>query len=269
MTLDSLPDVNWLPITDPGPPVDGVVIANRSMDHVTSALPFVAAGVPCFVEKPLATCLADFVELKAAADAANCPVFAGHLHRFNPAAEVFCATLSQIGPVQSASAYCANNKPRDDTSVIWDWLPHPLSLARQIFTSPADHARANSLHGGNRPQHVRAELSYQGRKFTLEASWRASTPAFRIIAKGRDATLIFDDKAEEKVVLTREGTSTPLAYGQEPPLTRELRAFVDMIGGRRENASSLSAAEDVMRSLDAVARSVSERGARVAINWPD
>lgn len=267
-TLDSLPELRWVSLSGPGVSVDGVIIANRSKDHVSSALPFVKTGVPCFVEKPVATSLEDFLRLKAAAVDAGSHVFAGHLHRFNPAAGAFCAALSEIGEVQSATAFCANGKPRDDTSVIWDWLPHPLSLAAQIFGTPADRATARSLEGGARPLRVAAQLSYEGRVFDLEASWVSPEPAFRIIATGTKGCLILDDKAAQKVTLMRDGESVALAYDPELPLTRELRAFVDLIRGVRDNPSPLYAAEDVLRSLDAIERSAAAEGAPVAINWP-
>lgn len=267
-TLDSLPELRWVPLSGPGVSVDGVIIANRSKDHVSSALPFVEAGVACFVEKPVATSLEDFLRLKAAADASGSHVFAGHLHRFNPAAEAFCAALPEIGELQSATAFCANGKPRDDTSVIWDWLPHPLSLAARIFGTPADRATARSLEGGARPLRVAAQLSYEGRVFDLEASWLSPEPAFRITATGTGGRLILDDKAAQKVTLMRDGESVALAYDPELPLTRELRAFVDLIRGVRDNPSPLDAAEDVLRSLDAIERSAAAEGAPVAINWP-
>ncbi len=268
-TLDSLPDVRWVPLTGPGASVDGVIIANRSKDHVSSALPFVEAGVPCFIEKPLATCLEDFLRLKAAANAAGGHVFAGHLHRFNPAAGAFCAALPEIGPIQSATALCANGKPRDDTSVIWDWLPHPLSLAIRIFGTPAERATARSLEGGARPLRVAAQLSYEGRPFDLEASWLSPDPAFRITATGTKGRLIFDDKAAQKVTLIRDGNSVALSYDPELPLTRELRAFVELIRGVRDNPSPLDAAEEVLRSLDAIERSAAAEGAPVAISGPN
>lgn len=267
-TLDGLPELRWVPLSGPGVFVDGVIIANRSKDHVSSALPFVEAGVPCFIEKPVATSLEDFLRLKAAADTSGSHVFAGHLHRFNPAAETFCAALPEIGEVQLATAFCANGKPRDDTSVIWDWLPHPLSLAARIFGTPADRATARSLEGGARPLRVAAQLSYEGRVFDLEASWVSPEPAFRIIATGTKGRLILDDKAAQKVTLMRDGDSVALAYDPELPLTRELRAFVDLIRGVRDNPSPLDAAEDVLRSLDAIERSAVAGGAPLAIKWP-
>lgn len=267
-TLDTLPDTRWVPLSGPGVFVDGVIIANRSKDHVSSALPFVEAGVACFIEKPLATSIEDFLRLKAAAAAAGGHVFAGHLHRFNPAAEAFCAALPEIGPIQSATAFCANGKPRDDTSVIWDWLPHPLSLAAQIFGTPAERATARSLEGGARPFRVAAQLSYQGRPFDLEASWVSPVPAFRIVATGTKGRLILDDKASHKVTFMRDGNSVAVAHDLELPLTRELRAFVDLIRGVRDNPSPLYAAEEVLRSLDAIERSAAAEGAPVEINWP-
>lgn len=268
-TLDSLPEMRWVPLTGPGALVDGVIIANRSKDHVSSALPFVKAGVPCFIEKPLATSLEDFLRLKAVADAAGGHVFAGHLHLFNPAAEAFFSGLPSIGPIQSATAFCANGKPRDDTSVIWDWLPHPLALAVRIFGARAERATALSLEGGARPLRVAAQLSYEGRPFDLEASWISQEPAFRITATGAGGRLIFDDKAEQKVTLIRDGNCVALNYDDERPLARELRAFVELVRGLRNNPSPLDAAEDVLRSLDAIERSAAADGAPVAINWPD
>lgn len=268
-TLDSLPEVRWVPLAGPGASVDGVIIANRSKDHVSSALPFVEAGVPCFIEKPLATCLNDFLRLKAVAGVAGGHVFAGHLHRFNPATEAFCAALPEIGPIQSATALCANGKPRDDTSVIWDWLPHPLSLAGRIFGTPAERATARSLEGGAHALRVAAQLSYKGRHFDIEASWLSPEPAFRITATGAGGCLIFDDKAAQKVTLMRDGNSVALPYDPELPLTRELRAFVELIRGVSDNPSRLETAEDVLRSLDAIDRSAAADGTAVAINWSD
>lgn len=268
-TLDDLPDVTWTPVSGVVPEVDGVIIANRSKDHVASALPFVEAGVPCFVEKPVATCLEDFLRLKAAANASDAVVFAGHLHRFNPAAEAFCAALPQIGPLHSATALCANGKPRDDTSVIWDWLPHPLSLADRLFGAPAGEVTARSLDEETRPHHVAATLSYQGRSFELEASWRAPTPSFRITATGPNGQLIFDDKTDHKVMLKLAQTTTPVPFTPEPPLTRELRAFADLIARGGENPSPLSHAEEVIRSLAAIDRSVQKGGEVVRLNALD
>ena len=267
-TLDRLDGVAWTSLSGPGVAVDGVLIANKSRDHLASALPFVEAGVPCFIEKPLATCLEDFLRLKAAAEARGSEVFAGHLHRFNPAAEAFCAALPQIGPIQSATAICGNGKPRSDTSVIWDWLPHPLSLAGRLFDTPAEQVIARSLVGGACPQHVTATLSYQGRSFDLEASWRAATPCFQITATGPEGRLVFDDKADQKVMLHRSESCHALPYDPEPPLTRELRAFVAMIQGTCPNPSPLSEAEAVMRSLDAIERSVAAKGHLIRANCP-
>ena len=273
-TLDSLPDVTWTAMSSPGPFVDGVIIANKSKNHFASALPFVEAGVPCFVEKPLATNLPDFLHLQAISQATGSPVFAGHLHLFNPAAQVFWAALPQIGPLQSATALCANAKPRADTSVIWDWLPHPLSLADHLFAVPPDGVTARRLDDhATAPQHGVARLSYQGGSFDLEASWRAPKPCFRITATGRAGRLVFDDKAEHKVILIRSQNTQRLAYAPDPPLTRELQAFVTMVkhsckeGGQGggNNPSPLSAAETMMRSLDAIERSVLAKGQKTKL----
>ena len=60
---------------------DGVVLATPNQLHVEQALACVAAGVPAFVEKPLADTLEGGIALCEAAEAARVPILVGHHRR--------------------------------------------------------------------------------------------------------------------------------------------------------------------------------------------
>lgn len=65
--------------------VDGMLI--ESLDgsaHWARTRPFLEAGLPCFVDKPFACCLADARKIFDLADKKNVPVFSASAMRFAP-----------------------------------------------------------------------------------------------------------------------------------------------------------------------------------------
>ena len=61
---------------------DGILIATPNALHAPQALQCIAAGIPAFVEKPIAHTIADAVAICDAAERANVPVLVGH-HRLH------------------------------------------------------------------------------------------------------------------------------------------------------------------------------------------
>src|SRR5215470_5015794 len=68
--------------------VDAVTIAVPTAIHRDIALPFLLAGIPVLVEKPMARSLAEADEMIAAAAKGNTILAVGHTERFNPAVAV-------------------------------------------------------------------------------------------------------------------------------------------------------------------------------------
>src|SRR5438105_3056727 len=67
--------------------VDAVTVAVPTELHAEIALPFLAAGVPVLVEKPMARGLAEADAMIAASARSNAALAVGHTERFNPAVE--------------------------------------------------------------------------------------------------------------------------------------------------------------------------------------
>src|SRR4029077_725092 len=65
--------------------VEAVTVAVPTELHRAIALPFLRAGIPVLVEKPIARSLLEADELIEAASDANVALGVGHTERFNPA----------------------------------------------------------------------------------------------------------------------------------------------------------------------------------------
>ncbi len=72
---------------------DGVILATPNNMHVVDGLRAVEAGIPCLVEKPLATSAADGERLVKGAEAAKVPLLVGHHRRHNPVIETAKRTM--------------------------------------------------------------------------------------------------------------------------------------------------------------------------------
>ncbi len=108
--------------------LDGVVIATPTVFHLDAAKHFLSAGVATFVEKPLATNVADAQTLLELAHENDCILQVGHIERFNPA---FVETSKRCGyPLyirsQRVSPYTFRST---DIGVVHDLMIHDIDLA--------------------------------------------------------------------------------------------------------------------------------------------
>ena len=112
--------------------VDAVTIAAPTAVHVELALPFVEAGVPVLVEKPIAATLAEADRLLAAARDRGTMVAAGHTERFNPAV---AAALPLISSPKFVEIHRLGTFPERslDIDVIFDLMIHDLDLLLAVL----------------------------------------------------------------------------------------------------------------------------------------
>src|SRR6202012_4674267 len=111
------------------------------------------------------------------------------------------------------------------SSVLWDWLPHGLSMAQALFDVNPDSVQTWGIGAASRFHAAIARFEIAGLPFIANVSWMSPLKRHRMTIVGQDNSLTFDDTAERKLSLhDTRGTSYP-AYGQELPLTRELLAF--------------------------------------------
>ena len=114
--------------------VDAAIIAVPTIAHTAAARPFVAAGKPVLIEKPIAATTAEANELLKLAEQTGASVQVGHTERFNPAVEAirrFDITpkfieAHRISPFTFRSA---------DIGVVLDIMIHDIDLVGMMVRS--------------------------------------------------------------------------------------------------------------------------------------
>jgi predicted dehydrogenase len=114
--------------------VDAVTIAAPTALHAEVATPFVEAGIPVLIEKPITASLAEADRLLAAADRRGTPVAVGHTERFNPAVT---AAMPLVGQPRFVEIHRLGTFPDRslDVDVIFDLMIHDLDLLLRIVGS--------------------------------------------------------------------------------------------------------------------------------------
>jgi len=208
--------------------LDAAVVAVPTARHAEVALPLLAAGIPCLVEKPLAG------RLDEAEALARYPHLAvGHVERFNPVLQVLRGRSLRFVQAERLAAFT----PRaTDVDVVLDLMIHDLDLFLHL-AGPAEvvDVRANGVAvatGSLDLAQARVELA-DGRVGTFTASRVSRKRArwFRAFAEGAYWSLDLDARQGAEVTWAEGLVETPLVVPQVDPLGAELEAFLAAVRG--------------------------------------
>jgi UDP-N-acetylglucosamine 3-dehydrogenase len=245
---------------------DGVLIATPSTTHAELALPYIEAGISTFIEKPMTTSVIEAQRIREAAERSCSPVFVGHVQLYNPAFLEFVKILSGLGEIRYASCESANGNPRVDSSVLWDWLPHDLSMAQMIFCTTPAAVQAWALSNAPNCQAAVTRFDYGGKSLLSTISWQSQIRQQRLTVVAERATLILDDRAQHRLTLYGlDGNISYPEYGNEPPLTAELCGFLDMVRLRSSNGLHIALGTLIAEAIEAAEKSMSNDGVIVEI----
>lgn len=250
-----------------GASIDGVIIATPGSTHAEIALPYVKAGVPTFIEKPMTTSLEDARKIKRVAKNI---VMVGHVHLYNSAFLKAKELIKRkIGKIRLLRFEGRNDGPiRDDMSVLWDWGPHGVSMMLDALGKTPTQAQAWG-YSGLRPgtklyDAVEARLLFPGNvEGTLAVSWLSPEKRVKLTAIGSKASVIFDDAAVNKVALYRKGKITHASYGKQPPLKLELEAFIKAIKTKEQPLTDVNNGLKVVKILAAAEKSIALDGKKI------
>jgi len=239
------------------PGVDGVIVATPTATHARVAGEALSMGVPVYVEKPLAHDPADAARL--AREAAG-RLFAMHKWRYHPGVEAIAriaaeGTLGRVGGLRTVRMQCGYD--HRDVDPIWTLAPHDLSIAVAVLGGIPDlrDARAHSIGG-----RVCGATALFG-----DAPWFSCEISACAHQRRREVSLLCeqgiavlpDPESDHVVVISFERSdqrlapsAARLAISTEPPLLRELRAFLDYLRG---GAAPLASAEEGAAIVTAIA----------------
>jgi predicted dehydrogenase len=268
-TLQAFSDVSLVTIgkgEKPSSGLDGVLIATPSATHAEVALPYIAAGIATFIEKPMTTLVSDAERIREAAERSGAVVFVGHIFLYNPAFIAALELLPQLGAIRFLLSEGTNDRPRTDSSVLWDWLPHDLSMARAILDRDPDSVAAWSVSGGSKPAAAISKFQFGNVPVVSTISWLSPIWCKQTSVVCEGGTLVFNDKAAQRLTLYRtQGEISYPAYSDALPLTREMSAFLQAVRSGRTEVSHIEMGTAIVRAIGAAEVSIGRGGQSVTI----
>jgi len=231
---------------------DGVVIATPSLTHYKLGKQVVEAGMPLYVEKPLATTLADAKTLVSLAEAQNLPLMVGHLLLYHPAINRIKSLIDEgaLGKIRYIQSDRLNfNAGRADRNVLWDLSPHDFSVLFYLTNEQpvvAMQATGHSLLGvDDKFDHVQVQFTFaDGTLGYTQASWAYPKKQVQLLVVGTEGAVILDDTLplENRLTLVKTTASgvresTPVPYLPLEPLRLECQHWLNCLGGQQVSQS--------------------------------
>jgi len=272
------------------PAIDAIAIATPVSTHYPLAMSALESGKHVFVEKPLAASSDQVVEMTALAEANGLVLMPGHTFLYSPPVTAIkrlidAEALGEIYFISSSRVNLGLHQP--DVSVVWDLGPHDFSILRYWLDDlPSEvSAISRSCVLPDIPDVSFINLRYpSGTVAHVELSWLAPSKLRRTAIVGSEKMVVYDDTSNESVRIFDAGASIPdpetfgeyqLSYrtGEivsprveaTEPLSLEVADFGKAILEGTPLVSSAAVGLDVVRTIEAVDRSLAEGGTTVAL----
>ena len=243
--------------------VDAVTIAVPTATHREIALPFLLAGLPVLVEKPMAASLAEADDMIATAAKAGTLLAVGHTERFNPAVAVAREHLTdpRFIEVHGLGVFPERSV---DIDVVFDVMIHDLDVILSLVKSDVESIDAVGVPVlTKRVDIANVRVRFRNGCLANLTASRISRDRVRKIRFFQPQAYLSIDYAAQKVekwTLDRilgmpkiNGGELPVAH--EEPLARELADFVDAVKTKR---APLVTGEEGRKAL-ALAQAITDR----------
>jgi predicted dehydrogenase len=270
------------------PELDAVVLATPVPTHADLAVRVLEAGKHCFVEKPLATTVADAERAVDAAERSGRTLMVGHLLEYHPGLRAL-KELADSGELGDEIFYIYGNrlnlgKLRADENALWSLGAHDVSV---VLTLAEGDPVEISAHGASYVRDGVEDVVFCFLRFAsglvahLHLSWLDPHKERRFTIVGSKRMATFDDMAVERKLtvydkgfdedsrtygeyITRSGGSVSPQIANVEPLRVECEHFVQSIREGTTPRSDGASGLRVVRVLEALQRSLDEsRAGRV------
>ncbi len=221
------------------PELDGYVVAPTTIHHAEAVEALLGRGRPIFVEKPLTDDLTAAERIVAAAPDL---VFVMDKWRYHPGVERLAqlARSGAFGPIRAIRSYRLGwGNPHQDVDAVWILLPHDLSIVTEILGHLPTPRQAVAPPGTDVGSDLWCLLQDDdGPEVRCEVSALHPVNRRSVVVVGEHGSGQLGDSYDDRIVLAgRVGgvEVTPesrfVEVGDELPLVRELRAFLEHLAG--------------------------------------
>lgn len=203
------------------PEVDGVIIATPAGSHFELAKMALEAGKHIFVEKPLATRVAEVDELAEVAGRSGRIVMAGHTFLYNSAVRYVKGLIDkgELGDIRYIYSQRLNlGRIRSDIDALWNFAPHDISIIQYWLGDPEPvdvtrHGMAYVQVGVD--DVVFLNITYPNKVMAnIHVSWLDPQKVRKMVVVGSKKMVIYDDVADEKVIIFDKGIDVKAKLGE-------------------------------------------------------
>jgi predicted dehydrogenase len=261
--------------------VDAVVLATPVPTHAGLAERVLDAGKHCFVEKPLATTVADAERAVAAADRAGRLLMVGHLLEYHPGVAKLkeIADSGELGDLHYVYSHRLNlGKLRTDENALWSLGAHDVSVLLHLLDEEPVEVTARGeayMHTGVEDVVFCYMRFASGRAAHMHLSWLDPHKERRFTVVGSKRMAQFDDMDLERKVtvydkgfdesaqgygeyITRSGDIYSPRIPNREPLRLECEHFVECVRTGSPPRSDGRSGLRVVRVLEAAQQALDE-----------
>ena len=198
-----------------------MVIATPAGTHFDLARQALEAGKHVFVEKPLATRVAEVDELARLAGQRGLVVMVGHTFIYNSAVR-YVKTLidsGELGEIRYIYSQRLNlGRIRSDIDALWNFAPHDISIIQYWLNDP--EPLSVSRQGMAYMQDgiddvVFLSLVYPGKIMAnIHVSWLDPQKVRKMIVVGSRKMVVYDDIADDKIAIYDKGIDRKAMLGE-------------------------------------------------------
>ena len=255
---------------------DGYIVATPPKTHYELARKIIQKGKPVLVEKPLTLSLKNAIKLNALAKRKKVNLMVGHVLLFHPAFRKIKDLIenNQIGKIQYIYSNRLNlGSFRNDENVLWSFAPHDIALFDYFFESSPNSVVSNGIDILQEGIHDTSITSFKydgNRMGHIFVSWLHPFKEHRFVIVGSKGMIHFEDSEKKKPLIfydkkvelggklpkSKLGNNYEIKFGDELPLTAELKYFISKINEGEIKISNGDSAVKVMDLLERATKSL-------------
>ena len=209
------------------PEVKGVIIATPAGTHFALCRKALQAGKHVFVEKPLATKVAEVDELARCAAERELVVMAGHTFIYNAAVRYVKNLIDagDLGEVRYIHSQRLNlGRIRSDIDALWNFAPHDISIIQYWLGNPEPlsvHRLGMDYMQEGIDDVVFLNMVYPGKIIAnIHVSWLDPQKVRKMIVVGSRKMVVYDDVADDKIAIFDKGIDKKAVLGQNMDFDR-------------------------------------------------
>lgn len=264
------------------PEVQAVVIATPAGSHYELALAALEAGKHVFVEKPLATTVAEVDRLGELAKSRGLVVMVGHTFLYNNAVRYVKSLIDrgELGEIRYIYSQRLNlGRIRSDIDALWNFAPHDISIVQYWLGDPVPESvvrRGMDFIQAGVDDVVFLNIKYSCKVMAnIHVSWLDPQKVRKMIVVGSRKMVVYDDIADDKIAIYDKGIDRKAVLGENmdfdrlrpefsyrsgdivlpqinfvEPLRTEAQHYIDCIRSGVEPMTGITHARNVVRILE-------------------